>query len=234
MPAAKSHERDPPYPVKNRLACLLLAGGLTAAGVGAIGLTSPTGHAGENPWPIPHVATPSGSTTGPPQLAALPSGRAVAPPPRYLPEAAALPVSLTIPAIGVRTRLIRVGLTTRGTMQVPASTLVAGWYTYSSRPGALGSAVIVGHIDSYRGPGVFFRLRLLRPGDQLYVTRADGSIAAFRVYAVRTYPKATFPIGSVYGSAPDPELRLITCGGAFDYRARSYLSNVVVYSSAAG
>ena len=70
---------------------------------------------------------------------------------------------LSIPAIGVHTRLIRLGLTARGTLQVPASTSVAGWYSGSPRPGQIGSAIIAGHIDSYLGPAVFFRLRLLRP-----------------------------------------------------------------------
>jgi hypothetical protein len=35
----------------------------------------------------------------------------------------------------------------------------------------------------------------------------------------------------VYGPTPDPELRLITCGGAFDYATGHYLSNIVVYAT---
>ena len=75
------------------------------------------------------------------------------------PGRVARPTALDIPAIGVRTRLVRLGLTASGALQVPASAAVAGWYTGSPRPGAIGSAIIAGHIDSYRGPGVFFRLR---------------------------------------------------------------------------
>jgi sortase (surface protein transpeptidase) len=143
----------------------------------------------------------------------------------------ARPVSLIIPVIGVRTRLIRLGVTRAGALQVPASTAVAGWYTGSPRPGAIGSAVIAGHIDSYRGPGVFFRLRLLRPADRIYVRRADGTLALFRVTAVRTYLKDHFPTRAVYGPAPGAQLRVITCGGTFDHALGSYLSNVVVYAS---
>ena len=127
--------------------------------------------------------------------------------------------------------LIRLGLTARGILQVPASTSVAGWYTGSPRPGQVGSAVIAGHIDSTRGPGVFFRLRLLRPGDRIYVRNADSTLAVFDVYAEHSYPKDRFPTQRVYGPAPDPELRLITCGGTFDPAAGSYLSNVVVYAT---
>jgi sortase (surface protein transpeptidase) len=108
---------------------------------------------------------------------------------------------------------------------------VAGWYTGSPRPGQVGSAIIAGHIDSSRGPGVFFRLRLLRPGDRVYVRHADGTLAVFRVYAEHSYAKDRFPTQQVYGPAPDPELRLITCGGTFDPATGSYLSNVVVYAA---
>jgi sortase (surface protein transpeptidase) len=108
---------------------------------------------------------------------------------------------------------------------------VAGWYTASPRPGGIGSAIIAGHIDSLAGPGVFFRLQLLRPGDLVYVRQADGSLAVFRVYAERMYMKARFPTQKVYGPEPDAELHLITCGGVFDSATGHYLSNVVVYSS---
>jgi sortase (surface protein transpeptidase) len=90
--------------------------------------------------------------------------------------------------------------------------------------------VIAGHIDSYAGPGVFFRLSELAPGDRVYVRRTDGTLAVFRVTAVRLYAKDKFPTQAVYGPTPDAELRLITCGGTFDYQTRSYLSNTVVYA----
>jgi sortase (surface protein transpeptidase) len=108
---------------------------------------------------------------------------------------------------------------------------VAGLVHRQPRPGQVGSAIIAGHIDSYRGPGVFFRLRQLRPGDRIYVQHADGTLAAFRVYAEHTYAKGHFPIQKVYGPAPDPELRLITCGMVFDPALGSYLSNIVVYAA---
>jgi sortase (surface protein transpeptidase) len=142
----------------------------------------------------------------------------------------ARPVSLVIPAIGVHTRLIRLGITSRRTLQVPASAAVAGWFTGSPPPGAIGASIIAGHIDSYTGPGVFFRLRDLRPGRNVYVTIASGSTRRFRVTAVRSFAKNRFPTAAVYGPVPDAELRLITCGGQFDNSTGSYLSNVVVYA----
>jgi LPXTG-site transpeptidase (sortase) family protein len=150
------------------------------------------------------------------------------------PQGAALvakPVSLVIPSIGVRTSLVHLGLTSEGALQVPPSTSVAGWYTGSPRPGSIGSAVIAGHIDSYTGPGVFYRLSDLKRGDRVYVRRADGTLAAFKVTEVQQYPKDAFPTAAVYGATPTPQLRLITCGGTFDYSTKSYLSNTVVYAT---
>jgi Sortase domain len=226
MPAAGRESRHvgPGRPwrwLRRRLAAAaLLCCGLLAVGGGAGGLlllSGPLAQHGISPRPLAHP--------GPP-----PAG-AVAAPPRHIgPARVARPVSLSIPVIGVHTRLIRLGLTAEGTLQVPASTSVAGWYTGGPRPGQVGSAVIAGHIDSYLGPGVFFRLRLLRPGDRVYVRQAGGRLAVFRVYAEHSYPKDHFPTQRVYGPAPDPELRLITCGGTFNPATGSYLNNVVVYA----
>jgi sortase (surface protein transpeptidase) len=192
--------------------------GLLVLALGAAGLVMLTGHPAATDQPA-RVSVP------------VPSGSA-APAPDPSPAAAApRPVFLTIPAIGVRTRLIRLGLTAQGTLQVPTSTSVAGWYTGSPRPGEIGSSVIAGHIDSYLGPGIFSQLSTMRPGERIFVRRANGSLAVFKVYAVRRYPKDHFPTGKVYGPAPDAELHLITCGGTFDYTTRSYLSNTVVYSA---
>jgi sortase (surface protein transpeptidase) len=144
------------------------------------------------------------------------------------------PVSVRIPSIGVSSRLTGLGLQPDGTIEVPSDPAQPGWYTGSPAPGAIGSAIIVGHIDSLSGPAVFYRLSRLRSRALVDVRRADGTTAVFRVYSVRTYPKDQFPTASVYGPTPDAELRLITCGGAFDPALKSYLSNVVVYAMLIG
>ncbi len=160
-----------------------------------------------------------------------PTGPIVAPPQSATPDPVAAPVTLTIPLIGVQTKLTTLGLAADGELQVPDSYSIAGWYTGSPRPGAIGSAIIVGHIDSVAGPGVFFRLSELKAGDKVYVKRADGTMAEFRVTSVQTYLKDQFPTEDVYGPVPDAELRLITCGGAWDAATRHYLSNIVVYAT---
>lgn len=154
-----------------------------------------------------------------------------------------LPVAIDIPAIAVHSSLQSLGLTEDGEIEVPQPGPRyndAGWYRYSSTPGSvgmgsLGSAIIVGHIDSFEdGPSVFFRLGALQPGDEVMVTRSDGLVAVFRVDAVRVYPKDEFPITLVYGPTPHPTLRLITCGGVFDDSSGSYEDNIVVFATMIG
>ena len=159
-----------------------------------------------------------------------PTGPIVAPPQSAAAQVAS-PVSLTIPLIGVKTNLITLGLAAGGSMQVPSSTTVAGWFTGSPRPGSVGSSIIVGHVDSKSGPGIFFRLPELKKGDDVYIKRSDGTTAEFRVTEVQEYPKDQFPTDRVYGPTPDAELRLITCGGTFDSVTGHYLSNIIVYAT---
>lgn len=113
---------------------------------------------------------------------------------------------------------------------MPTDFADAGWYVGAPTPGQLGPAVILGHIDSYRGPAVFFRLAALRPGDQITVNRADRTDAVFSVDAIRQYPKNHFPTKDVYGDIGYAGLRLISCGGQFDKAARSYDDNIVVFA----
>jgi hypothetical protein len=145
-------------------------------------------------------------------------------------KSVAKPASVTIPAISAKSHLIRLGKNSDGTLQVPKSYHVAGWYTGSARPGQVGPSVIVGHVDSYKGPGIFFKLGDLRPGNTVKVARADGSTAVFTVQGVKQYPKKQFPTYAVYHNIDYPGLRLITCGGTFDHSTGHYLSNIIAFA----
>lgn len=170
-----------------------------------------------------------------------PSAPPVAPPPSPDPVVApavlpdSLPLSLAIPAIGVQTPLLALGLSSDGTLEVPPPGPdydKAGWYRHSPTPGALGPAVLAGHIDSAAdGPSVFFQLDELRVGDQVQVARVDGSVAVFAVDEVQRFRKAEFPTELVYGNTDHAALRLITCGGPFDRSSGHYLDNIVVLAS---
>lgn len=141
--------------------------------------------------------------------------------------------SLEIPALGVTTPLVSLGLNEDRTMEVPSDFDVAGWYRYGPTPGETGPSVIAGHVDSHSGPAVFYNLVDLQPGDEVHVRRADGSTATFLVDRVEQHPKDAFPHDEVYGDTPGPELRLITCGGVFDAAERAHRDNIIVYASQA-
>ncbi len=148
---------------------------------------------------------------------------------------ASAPVTLTVPAIGVKSRLLHLGQAADGSLEVPGPGPQynrAAWYRYSPTPGSLGPAVIAGHVDSAAdGPSVFFRLGSLHRGDTILVTRSDGSEAVFAVDEVRRFHKKAFPSQLVYGNTDHAALRLITCGGTFDRASGNYLDNIVVLAS---
>jgi hypothetical protein len=214
------------------LAVLLVLAGAAAL---IVGLTTQI-HAPQPPasaartTAAPQAVVPAPSSTGTTAPASLAPGAVTPLPP-------AQPTHLDVPAIGVSSDLLQLGQNADGTVEVPplARDSRAGWYRYSPTPGELGPAVLLGHVDSAEfGQGVFFRLGALRPGDAVSVRRADTSVATFRVTRVASYPKDHFPTLDVYGNTDDAELRLITCGGAFDSSARSYEDNIVVYAALTG
>ncbi|GAA1829574.1 hypothetical protein GCM10009772_04220 [Pseudonocardia alni subsp. carboxydivorans] len=141
------------------------------------------------------------------------------------------PVRVRAPSIGLDSGLVPLGLTGRGTLEVPPDGADTGWYTGAPAPGARGPAVLAAHVDWDHEPGPFHRLHALAPGDLVSVDRADGTTATFEVQAVRRYAKDRFPTSAVYGDLPGAGLRMITCGGTFDRGVRSYTDNVVVLAS---
>lgn len=194
------------------------------AGCGRAGGGRGGGDAGEASTvtitPAPTAGARSGVPQAGPSAAALPRS---------------LPLRLLIPAIGVDTPVVRLGLEADGTVEVPAITAHdrAGWYEHGPTPGQTGPAVMLGHVTvgSY-GDGVFRNLGRLRAGDRVVVRLADSTAAEFAVFATRTVAKAEFPTQEVYGNVDRPELRLITCGGARTGDG-GYQDNVIVFAALA-
>ena len=142
------------------------------------------------------------------------------------------PASVRVERLGVDEPLVNLRTGRDGVLAVPEDADLPGWWSGGTAPGDRGPAVLVGHVDSFDGPGVFFRLRELVVGDRVEVTRVDGSVVAFEVYGLESVAKDGFPTERVYGQTDGAELRLITCGGTFDRKSRSYRGNVVVYARA--
>lgn len=182
----------------------------TAAALGAPGGPSPPAAvaAVRTAEPAPVLATPAPARTG------------------------ATAVHVRIPAIGVDSTLAALGLDGAGALVPPADFAQAGWFSLGTVPGDVGPAVLAGHVDSWTGPAVFYRLEELTAGARVQVTRSDGRTVDFQVTRVARYAKDHFPTAEVYGPTPGAELRLITCGGSFDRSRRSYRDNVVVYARA--
>jgi hypothetical protein len=145
------------------------------------------------------------------------------------------PVHIDIAEAGIHADLLKVGLDSDGSLGVPplGQAQKAAWYDKGPAPGQAGPAVIDAHVDSsetkdYRG--AFYNLGEVLPGEQIDVTRADHSVAVFTVDSVQQAAKDQFPTSRVYGSVSYAALRLITCGGDFDYSKRSYVDNTIVYA----
>jgi len=191
--------------------------------VGTAGCSAQTALKGATPAATSTRVAPSASSTQSPTPTPSPVVVGAAP------LARSVPVRLQIGAIGVDSGLMDLGLKADGTLQVPPSGFPAGWYTGMPTPGELGPAIIVGHVD-WKGPGVFYDLHKLKPGDLVAVTRKDASKPLFRVTGVQQFPKDRFPTKAVYGPLDHAGLRLITCGGTFNPQTGHYEDNIVAFA----
>lgn len=140
------------------------------------------------------------------------------------------PVAVRIPAVSVDTTLETLDRLPDGTVEVPVDWNRAGWYRGGARPGAPGPAIILGHVDSRSGPAVFYRLRELRAGDEIFVEQRGGREMRFVVQRVEQHDKDAFPTDAVYFPTLRPTLRLVTCGGSFDHSTGHYRDNIIVFA----
>ncbi|MFF1507567.1 class F sortase [Streptomyces sp. NPDC058326] len=142
-----------------------------------------------------------------------------------------LPVRIQLPAAGVDTGpVLSLGLAADGTVEVPpvADADRIGWYDKGVTPGETGPAVLIGHFDTARGPAVLKDVSRVRVGDEITVTRADGTRAVFRIRELEQVDKKTFPTAKVYGDTERPELRVVTCGGELVDGHRP--DNIILYA----
>jgi sortase (surface protein transpeptidase) len=147
------------------------------------------------------------------------------------PFARSNPTQLIIPSLGIDTTFVLpLALLPDQTVAVPDSYTQVGWYEGGATPGEIGPAVILGHVDSKEGPAVFYPLGQLKVGEEIEVTRADGTKVLFVVTKLQRYPQSNFPTLDVYGPTTIPTLRLVTCTGTFDKGEQRYSHNLVVYA----
>ncbi|MEV6790806.1 class F sortase [Streptomyces sp. NPDC051320] len=142
------------------------------------------------------------------------------------------PTRISIPAIGVNAPFTNLSLGSQGELNPPPAddNNLVGWYMGGAAPGQAGPAIVAGHVDTKTGPAVFMLLYALKPGNTIDIAREDGTVATFKVDSVEEFSKADFPDNRVYSDTPDPQLRLITCGGVYDHQVKDYKDNVVVFA----
>jgi len=173
-------------------------------------------------------------------VASNPAASRKAPPPKATLSAATTtrkqmpdPVRISIPTIGVNARVIRLGLNPDRTIEVPTNLADTGWFEPGPEPGEQGSAVIVGHLESLAGPGVFARLRELRVGQTITIRLQDGSAFRYVADSMIRVPKSRFPTDRVYAQTKEPTLRLITCAGEMNSATGYHPDNYIVFASLA-
>ncbi|HEX2923100.1 MAG TPA: class F sortase [Chloroflexota bacterium] len=199
-------------------------GGITASGLGQ---TAPKGTA--SPTKSPLRPTPTAVTPDEELSRALGKLTAKPEPGNAARETAVeLPKRLRIPSIGVDAGVEYVGLAADGAMDVPRDANHVAWYKLGPRPGAVGNAVIAGHVDWGGKVAVFWQLGQLKPGDTIEVVAADDRKYEFVVQWQKWYDASTAPVQEVFGQAGVAEVTLISCGGEFDKKSRQYLSRIVV------
>ncbi|GAB3911818.1 class F sortase [Kibdelosporangium lantanae] len=146
-----------------------------------------------------------------------------------------LPTSVEIPKIGAKSTLVEAGLDANRSIEVPPvdNPMQAAWYKFSQVPGDAGPAILLGHVDGNKKPGIFYKLHEVKVGDEILVGRRDGKTLKFVTTKTEQVPKEKLPEDAIYGTTTEPELRVITCGGAFDKAEHSYKDNIIVYAKLA-
>jgi sortase (surface protein transpeptidase) len=142
-----------------------------------------------------------------------------------------IPVRLRVPSISLDTEFVEpLGLLAGGEVAVPDSFTDVGWYKHGPTPGEIGPSVILGHVDSVKGPAVFYSLGQISIGDEIFVDREDGTTVRFIAEKLERYKQSEFPTEQVYGNIPYAGLRLITCTGTYDKQSQRYTHNLVIYA----
>ncbi|MEU9953039.1 class F sortase [Streptomyces sp. NPDC047939] len=212
------------------------------AGLGMLLIYNSIGPSADDKPPAPLVAAapaapapaaPAAPASSPAAAVPRQASPSPSPSPTTAPALArSVPKRLKIPAIAVDAPFTPLSIGASGRLDAPPPNdkNLVGWFQGGVTPGERGASIVAGHVDTLTGPAVFLQLRFLRPGSTVDITRTDGTVATFKVDTVETFSKAKFPDKRVYADTPDAQLRLITCGGTYDKKAKDYVDNVVVFA----
>jgi sortase (surface protein transpeptidase) len=165
---------------------------------------------------VPPPPTPTVGATTAPTVA----------PRRYADTSSRIPVHVSIPSVGIESRVIKVGVDAKGQMAVPdGSTNDVGWYKGGTVPGDVGSAVLDAHVYA-----AFEDLRDVHVGDDIYLVTEGGATQHFRVEQSTVYKLSDLTPAMLFERRDARRLNLITCAGAYVDSMGTYTHRLVVYA----
>lgn len=145
-----------------------------------------------------------------------------------------VPAKLHIPVVGIDAPVEPLGLDHAGRPDVPKNYWNVGWIKLGPKPGEVGNAVIDGHVDSPTAAAVFYNLRKLKVGDQVFVSDANGQQLIFEVFEIAIYPYNDAPLDKIFGHSTEAQLNLITCTGVFNRASQNYDKRFVAFTRLVG
>jgi sortase A len=143
-----------------------------------------------------------------------------------------MPIQLQIPTLAIDAKVQDVGIAKSGAMGIPSNFTDVAWYKYGPVPGAIGNAVIDGHLDNAVSlPGVFKHLGDIHIGDDIYVVNASGQQLHFKVTKTESLDYNSTSTDEIFGPSATSNLILITCGGTWNQSIKEYSNRLIVFST---
>jgi len=146
--------------------------------------------------------------------------------------AAGLAQIISIPKLGVRARVLQVGVNAKDELGTPNNIFDTAWYTGSAKPGQAGATLIDGHVSGPTRHGVFYGLKTLQAGDKIQITKGDGTVLSYSVVTSKTYDADNVDMAAalVPITAGKSGLNLISCTGKVNSQGNGFLSRIVVFA----
>lgn len=143
-----------------------------------------------------------------------------------------MPRVLTIGKLGVKARVLPLGVTASNKLKAPSNIHDVGWYNASSKPGQPGAVLVDGHVSSWESAGVFKNLKQLTVGDEIAIERGDGQVIRYRVVRSQAYDEAETDMRAALQpvTAGKNGLNLITCYGRVKPGTSEFEQRLIVFA----
>ncbi len=147
------------------------------------------------------------------------------------------PVNITIEKLEIISKeLVDVGVSQDGVMEAPKGWNDVGYFIYGAKAGEPGNLIIPAHYDNtWGGPAAFWALKNLDLGDKVEVSDKYGRTYTYIVVG-SSYVDLNDPnrLHIINKSTTKPQLILITCGGVWDLKSKTYSKRLLVTAELIG